>query len=137
MKQSYFLSNQIIFLDICECHLLPYYRTLDINTNNNIENLTVMAVLYLYDYGYDNVICRKFIYWQQWIFSNFQPPYNFLATLAYDFILATFQQPNPENFSLATKCLFQQPSGRYACGTKIKLPTSLQRDVGNIFEAKI
>ena len=21
--------------------------------------------------GYDDVICRKFIFWQQWIFSNF------------------------------------------------------------------
>ena len=35
---------------ICQCHLLPYYRTLTINKNNNTKNLTVMAVLYLNDY---------------------------------------------------------------------------------------
>ena len=33
------------FSDLCEFHLLPYCRPLDINKNNNIENLTVMAVL--------------------------------------------------------------------------------------------
>ena len=35
---------------ICQCHLLPYYGTLNINKNNNTKNLTVMAVLYLNDY---------------------------------------------------------------------------------------
>ena len=39
------------FFDPCECHLLPYYRTLDTNKNNNNVNLTVKAVLYLNDYG--------------------------------------------------------------------------------------
>ena len=34
------------FIDLCEFHLLPYWRTLGINKNNNIENLTVMTVLY-------------------------------------------------------------------------------------------
>ena len=36
------------FIDLCEFHLLPYWRTLDINKNNNIENLTLMAVLWCY-----------------------------------------------------------------------------------------
>ena len=39
------------FLDLCERHLLPYYRTNNINKNNNSENLTVKTVLYLYGYG--------------------------------------------------------------------------------------
>ena len=36
------------FIDLCEFHLLPYWRTLDINKNNNIENLTLMAILSCY-----------------------------------------------------------------------------------------
>ena len=51
MKQSYSLVTKINFLDLCECHLLPYYRTLNINKNNNTEKLTVMTILYLYDYS--------------------------------------------------------------------------------------
>ena len=39
------LVTNINFIDVCECHLLPYCRTLDINKNNNIENLTVITVL--------------------------------------------------------------------------------------------
>ena len=52
MKQSYFLGNSDKFPYLRECHLLGYYRTHDINKNNKTENITVMAVLYLYDFRF-------------------------------------------------------------------------------------
>ena len=39
------LVAKIIFLDLCECHLLPYFRThSNININNYTGNSTVMTV---------------------------------------------------------------------------------------------
>ena len=37
--------TEINFLNLCECNALAYYRTHNININNNTENLTSIAVI--------------------------------------------------------------------------------------------
>ena len=51
MKQTFFLSTDINFLDLRECHLLAFYGTRNININNNKYDRTLYSMIYVQTHG--------------------------------------------------------------------------------------